>query len=202
MSNHTTFGRNRNVGQRWHTWRNVSQSPCPPFGHLSIVGTEVVGTEVIFLGDYTAFNDGNNHSQEYGVVWTAGFNSEEAVFPNETGRFTLDLPTWCLIEPNDNNLIENDVGNYAGLMSFVSYVPDGASWSLRTIPVNPPYSEEATIDSPFWNGYRVFMILDLLDFTTIWNLRLPSSQKLERFRIGLIGGLATYLRGGSAEPAP
>lgn len=192
-------GLTRNLGQRWHTWKNVSTNPCPPFGHLSVVGTEVDGTEIVFLGDYTGYNDGNSHYQKFGVIWTAGFNSEESVFPGDKGRFTLDLPTWCLIEPNTDNLIENDVGSYTGLMSFVSYVPSGAAWSLRTIPIIP-HSPEEIIESPFWTGYRLFMIMDLHDFTDIWNLRLPSSQKLERFRIGLVGGLATYLRGGSAEP--
>ena len=153
----------------------------------------------MFLGTYTAVNDGNNGEQPYGVIWTAGFNSEEAVQPGEYGRLTFDLPTWCLIEPQVDNLIENDIGNYAGLMAFVSYVPDGATWSLRSIGSSLPQFPEATVDSPFWTGYRVFAILDIPEFTAIWNPQLPSAQQLERFRIGLIGGLATYLRGGSAE---
>jgi len=185
----------RETGQRWMRWRNDSDLPCPPWGWFIITGSFLDGMEVIWTG---IVNDGPstvNDNDDTGVSFKSGFNSEQAVDPNETGRFTVDLPTWCLIQPATSD-VADPIENEIGLMGFYTYQSGCDPWALRRKIVGAVPSAQYDL----WDGYRVFAIRDISEFTAIWRAKLGAGTfATGEFRIGLIGGLVTELTTGVAE---
>lgn len=188
----------RDQQQRWLKWRNISEYDCPPYGFFSIVSTEIVNGEIIFLGEW---HHANGSLTDYGVPWTAGFNSSEAVLSGGTGRFTMDLPTWCLIYAtlgSESDDVEDLVSSQSGLMGFVTY-EDGEQhgWAL-TLLTDHVDDGVPRPSSPYWTGYRILALHSISEFD-LWWTKQPAPDPGRSFIIGFIGGLVTEHRGGAEE---
>jgi len=174
----------RETGQRWMRWRNQSATTCPPWGWFVINGVYVDGMEIVWNGI-------TNDDDDKGVPWTAGFNSSVAVPPGETGLFTVDLPTWCLIEPPTGD--GTQTGNDYGLGGFVTYVaPSDIPWALRDKITGSDPDVDRSLQ---WTGYAVFAIREIPEFNALWNVD-------NHFRIGFIGSMVYERRGGGEEALP
>lgn len=191
-------GAMRDLGQRWLRWINDSPFPCPPFGWFVITSAEMIGSELVFHGTH---NDAEGQLVDYGVPWNAGFNSVEAVQPGDEGRWTCDLPTWCLLDGGNENhddplQAEAAPGGTNNLMAFRTYDPyafgSPIPWTLS--PTGPDVLEAGVPDdSHLWTGYRVFATRLFPELSSIWQEQFTF---LSNFRVGFVGGLVTFLRGG------
>jgi hypothetical protein len=174
-------------------WRNDSDTTCPPWGHFVYVPR-------YFDDDLDIVWSGLLHEDdEIGVPENSGFNSEQAVAPGEIGRFTVDLPTWCLIQFPSGYHPSGTGGNVYGLNDYVTYVPGGNGlspntrpWSLRDQLSTGPSSDA---DDPKWTGYTVLAIREIPEFNELWDVR-------HDFRIGFIGGMVFDYRGGEEDALP
>lgn len=171
-------------------WKNDSLETCPPWGTFVITRTEVDGLDVIFHGIKNTADIPPLSS--VGVPWNAGFNSGRAVEAGGEGFFTVDFPTWCLIDTADAGLSDGFSGDANSILSFKTYVPGSTEkpWGLSQI--RSTGESDISVDSHLWTGYRVFATQYIPEFN-----RLFSETIFQQFRIGLVGGLVTYLKGES-----
>jgi len=98
--------------QRWHEWKNLDETPCPPFGVVQLYGDpldygpilneeQVIGIRFVLDG----FKPGYNITEEQVYVYSLrGFDQKMAingpleVLPGRIGLCTFDLPTWVSLQ--------------------------------------------------------------------------------------------------------
>ncbi len=131
--------------QRWHEWRNMSDTACPSHGVVRVVtavepvpgivdvdetltDNEMLGASLILHGmrpnyDFEA-DDSYNNNLFRGLSIHYAFNGDTPVEPGQIGLLTFDLPTWAAIDTAPGGLS-------GGNGTFVTVFDD---WNL----INPP----------------------------------------------------------------
>lgn len=93
--------------QRWHHWRNIAVSRCPPYGIIAINGVENSGYEsfgnsnpnrLVFRGTHP----GEDQQGALPFDWNYAFNGGSVVRPGEIGELTFDLPTWAAVNSGED----------------------------------------------------------------------------------------------------
>ena len=108
--------------QRWHTWKNCDETPCPSFGVVEIFDYETAGNEIVLLGrssecfkktgppvietidtpnsngeSIREYLDPNHFEYSQGLYWNHGYNGAASVSPNQTGHLTFDFPAFVRV---------------------------------------------------------------------------------------------------------
>lgn len=163
----------RTTGCRWHRWKNISAFDAPPFACVTLQGVLTSdNSEIIFTGGTELV--ATPPLENLGVQRYAAFNSEKVVAPGGTGEITFDLPAWTIIQEN------------VELMGFATISALSQRWSLGPIP------DGNTLPEEYYSGFRVFATRYFPEWVAIWEEKQPEFL-VGNFRIGLVGGLTTYL---------
>lgn len=98
--------------QRWHEWKNLDDTPCPPFGVVQTYGDsldvdpvtardQVIGIRFVLDGFKPAYSNEETGTYIYtlrGFDHKMAINGPTEVLPGRIGLCTFDLPTWVALE--------------------------------------------------------------------------------------------------------